>query len=158
MQPALQPIQQRADVAGNVEGVLAGRLLSSPPPWILERVDVGGPRINSKASRIAERPRLGTDNLRHRLDQVIVKRGAHQNRLRETRRVGELVRIVGVGEDIASVLVRHAVESFVPPLVWRNAESWYPWRRVASVVELLLEREGGDEGSGAGFGRCESDS
>lgn len=59
----LQALHKSNSVLASKQRILARRLLSSPPPWVAENVDVWTPEGESCVTHVVHRPRFS----RHRL-------------------------------------------------------------------------------------------
>ena len=88
-EPALQPSDELINVLGDMEWVFSGRLLSSAPSRVFERVDIWSEEVQSCSAGVVERARLGADNGCNGVHEFIVKTRTDDNRLREGSRKAE---------------------------------------------------------------------
>lgn len=79
----LQAIDETIHISGDMKRILARRLLTTAPTWILGRVDVRSPEIQTGMTRVAKRATLDTDHGGNLFDEVVVEHGAQHNRRRE---------------------------------------------------------------------------
>ena len=61
--------------------------LASTPTWVLERIDVRRPEIKASPVSVVEGAGLSADHSCNVVDQLVVEGCAHQDRLRERRRM-----------------------------------------------------------------------
>ena len=102
--------------------------------------------LKSSHPNITKSPSLRRNNRRHRLNQRVIERRTHQNRLRETRSIAVVSSIV----EVDTRRVCNTVETLRPPCIRGKTETGHAWSLRAHVAQLLCRCEGIDEGCGAG--------
>ncbi|KAI6890205.1 glycoside hydrolase family 3 protein [Hortaea werneckii] len=127
-----------------VERVLAGRLQTTAPSGILVRVDVWRPVIETGAVEVVEGSSLSRDNFSNGSDQLVVKGGTHDDRLREAGGVAE----VACFRKVDTRAVCNTVECLIPPGVSWETQSVDTRGCTAGVVDLFLDRHRIDESGG----------
>lgn len=153
----LKTQDEGVNIGAKVEAVLARRLLASAPSRISVRVDVGTikgvskrkimkisklvnsrPEIKTSTTVVVEGSCLSTHDLSNSSDELVVESRAHGDRLREGGCITELSsRVEGHARRFGNT-----VQGLVPPLVDRQAESWYSGAVVSCEVELFGDCEG----------------
>lgn len=153
----LKTQDEGVNIGAKVEAVLARRLLASAPSRISVRVDVGTikgvskrkimkisklvnsrPEIKTSTTVVVEGSCLSTHDLSNSSDELVVESRAHGDRLREGGCIAELSsRVEGHTRRFGDT-----VQGLVPPLVDRQAESWYSGAVVSCEVEFFGDCEG----------------
>ena len=135
---ALHAGDKRHAHAAGEKRIFAIGLLAASPARVAKDVDVGGPEGESEEhlmvvfahGLVVLGARFGGDGLAHAMHETGVPGGGHADNLREVR---------GVARK------SDAVQTFVPPIVFGNAEARDSRGVIAHLRDLLLESHAADE-------------
>ena len=125
--------------AAGEEWIFAVGFLSASPAGVAKDIDVGGPEgeaeelfwLAAADGLVVFGAGFGGDGLAHGVDQLGVPCGGHADDL------GEIGGVSGEGD---------AVEAFVPPVIFGDAEAGDGGGVVAHLLDLFFKRHLGDEG------------
>ena len=127
-------------------GIFPVGLHAAPPTRVAEDVDVGCPegeplipaRLACSKRLAVFHPGLIAHGRKHFIDQRLVERGRHADRL---------------GKSRGLAVARHAVQRFVPPVVGGNAQRFHGAGIVPHQVGFVFQRHAGNQLPRPVFGR-----
>src|SRR5688572_23345388 len=136
---ALESIDKLCGHFAGKEWILAPGFLSAPPTRVAENVDIRRPEgqpLELVISAIATQgfmifgAALSTDGSGDLVDQIPVPGGSHANCLRKNG-----------GAPVGG----HAVQSFAPKVVVRNAQTRHALRRMVHHPDFFIEGQAGEQ-------------